>query len=73
MCKLLEVSETGYYRYVRRLGRPDKDTTLSAEIEKILKQSEFNDNYGVKRIQLALMQNGIKAGIRIIKDGFFYE
>lgn len=66
MCKLLEVSETGYYRYVRRLGRPDKDTTLSAEIEKILKQSEFNDNYGVKRIQLALMQNGIKAGVRRI-------
>ena len=40
MCKLLEVSETGYYRYVRRLGRPDKDTILSAEIEKILRQSE---------------------------------
>ena len=50
MCRVLEVSESGYYKYLRNLGRPDKDAVLSAAIQKILDEFEFNDNYGVPRM-----------------------
>ena len=66
MCKTLKVSESGYYRYVRNLGKPNKDELLSVEMQKILKESEYNDNYGAPRMQLALQQRGMKAGIRRI-------
>lgn len=66
MCKILCVSVSGYYKYRKTIGKPGKDVTLSAAIKEILEESPFNDNYGVPRIQLALLQRGIKAGIRRI-------
>lgn len=66
MCKILCVSVSGYYKYRKTIGKPGKDVTLSATIKEILEESPFNDNYGVPRIQLALLQRGIKAGIRRI-------
>lgn len=63
-CKVLEVSETGYYRYVKNLGRPSKDTVLSAAMQEILDESPFNDNYGVERMLIALRQRGIHVGKR---------
>lgn len=35
-------------------------------MESILNESPFNDNYGVPRMQLDLLQRGLKAGIRRI-------
>ena len=67
MCRVLEVSESGYYRYLKNLGKPDKDAVLSAAIQKIIDESEFNDNYGVPRMQLALALRGHKVGIRKLK------
>ena len=67
MCRVLEVSESGYYKYLRNLGKPDKDAVLSAAIQKILDESEFNDNYGVPRMQMALALNGHKVGTRRLK------
>lgn len=67
MCQVLEVSESGYYRYLKNLGKPDKDAVLSAAIRKIVDESEFNDNYGVPRMQLALALRGYKAGIRKLR------
>ena len=67
MCRILEVSESGYYRYLKNLGKPDKDAVLSAAIQKIIDESEFNDNYGVPRMQLALALRGHKVGIRKLK------
>ena len=67
MCQVLGVSESGYYRYLRNLGKPDKDAVLSAAIQKIIDESEFNDNYGVPRMQLALALRGHKVGIRKLK------
>ena len=67
MCKVLEVSESGYYRYLKNLGKPDKDAVLSAAITDILAESEFNDNYGVPRMQMALALKGHKAGLRKLK------
>lgn len=67
MCRILEVSESGYYRYLKNLGKSDKDAVLSAAIQKIIDESEFNDNYGVPRMQLALALRGHKVGIRKLK------
>jgi hypothetical protein len=53
MCEVLHVSETGYCRFVRNLGRPCKDAILSAAMQEILDESPFNDNYGVDRMQIA--------------------
>ena len=68
MCEALGVSETGYYRFVRAMAKPDKDELLSAEIKKVLDESPYNDNYGVPRMQLALEQRGIKVGLRRLKS-----
>lgn len=64
MCSILKVSETGYYRYVKNLGKPGKDAILSAAIHEIMEESPFNDNYGVERMLLALKQRDISAGKR---------
>lgn len=66
MCKILGVSASGYYKYKKNIGRTDKDAILSAAMESILNESQFNDNYGAPRMQMALLQQGIKAGIRRI-------
>lgn len=66
MCKILSVSVSGYYKYKKLLGKPGKDDILSAAMDAILKESPFNDNYGAPRMQIALLQKGIKAGIRRI-------
>lgn len=67
MCQILEVSESGYYRYLKDLGKPDKDVVLSAAIQQIIDESEFNDNYGVPRMQLALALRGHRVGTRKLK------
>lgn len=63
MCHILGVSTSGYFKYKKMIGRPNKDAILSAEMEAILNESPFNDNYGAPRMQLALLQRGLKAGI----------
>lgn len=78
MCNVLEVSETGFYKYKRNLGKPGKDAILSAGIKRILEESIFNDNYGVRRMQTALFNIGITAGIRRItrvmrENGWLHE
>ena len=66
MCKALCVGETGYYKFRRNLGKPGKDSALSAILQEILDKSPYNDNYGVLCMQLALFQRGFKADIRRI-------
>ncbi|RKW47748.1 MAG: hypothetical protein D8H95_23790 [Lachnospiraceae bacterium] len=66
MCKLLCVSEKGYYKFRRNLEKSDKDSVLSVIMQEIPDESPYNDNYGVPRMQLSLSQRGFKAGIRPI-------
>ena len=66
MCTVLKVSETGYYKYRRNKGKPSKNEFLLAEMKKIRNESMFNKNYGVPRMQTALVQRGIRAGRRRI-------
>ena len=63
----MNVSESGYYRYEHNLGKPSRDELLSGKMEEIRNVSKHNDNYGVERMQLALEQQGIKAGKRKIR------
>ena len=64
MCCVLNVSEAGYYKYIKNLDKPDKDTFLSAAIMEIIDESSFNDNYGVPRMKIALFNKGLKVGTR---------
>lgn len=78
MCQLLEVSESGYYRYLKNLGKPYRDAVLSAAIQTIIDESVFNDNYGVPRMQMALALRGQKVGMRkfsriMLKMGLIHE
>lgn len=66
MCKVLGVSESGYYRYIGNKDKPGKDKVLSVAIKEILDENPLNDNYGVPRIQMALEQRRIRAGKRRI-------
>lgn len=72
------MSETGYYGFVRNLGKPGKDAVLSAIIQEILDESPFNDNYGIERILIALRQRGINVGKRRVtrimrENGWLHE
>ena len=78
ICRVLEVSVSGYYRWVRRKDRPTRDELLSASIKQVLDEHPWNDNYGVRRMQLALVQRGVRAGIRRLtrlmrENGWLHE
>lgn len=60
----MKVSESGYYRYIKSLEKPDRDEILSAAIQEVLKENPHNDNYGVPRMKIALFQKGHKVGTR---------
>ena len=59
MCKLLKVSESGYYRWLKNRNKPTKHQLLLVEIHKVLEEHPDNDNYGYKRMTIALRQRGI--------------
>lgn len=64
ICQVLSVSESGYYRYRKNKGRQDRDTLLSEAMKEILEEHPCNDNYGVPRMKKALVQRGIRVGLR---------
>lgn len=67
LCKTVGVSESGYYRHLRRKSKPNRDALLSATIQEILNEHPQNENYGAPRMQQALAQRGVKAGLRRVK------
>lgn len=66
LCEVLEISESGYYRFRKNINKPGKDAILSATMQEVLNESPYNDNYGIQRMQIALSDKGIIAGIRRI-------
>ncbi len=66
MCSVLDVSESGYYRFLKTRGKPSRKMILSVAIKEIYEEHPYNDNYGIERIRLALEQRGIVAGKRRI-------
>ncbi len=59
MCKVIKVSESGYYRWQKNREKPTSRELLSVEIQKIIDEHPDNDNYGVDRMRIALNQAGI--------------
>ena len=52
MCQFFEVSRSGYYDFVKRLGRQEKDAELAKEIQ--LCQDSTDKTYGYRRVWLWL-------------------
>lgn len=62
MCRVLRVSESGFYRWLRNREKPTKRQLLLVEIVKIIEEHPENSNYGYKRMTVALNQKGITIG-----------
>ncbi len=69
MCAFFEVSRSGYYAFVQRLGRPEKDVAL-AELIAQQRERSFH-TYGYRRMWLWLKNQNIfrnpKTVLRIMK------
>lgn len=65
----VSVFRSGYYDFVHRLGRPEKDAGLAEEIRQ--QQNKSHGTYGYRRMQLALAAKGIhrnpKTVLRVMK------
>ena len=59
MCRVLKVSESGYYRWLRNRNKLSKRQLLLVKIKEILTEHPDNDNYGYDRIHKVLKLRGI--------------
>ena len=66
MCHVLKVSESGYYRWLRNQGKRSGRQLLLVKIKEIVGEHPDNQNYGVDRILLALLQKGIDVSRRTV-------
>lgn len=66
MCRVLNISESGYYRWLKNRNKPTARKLLSVKIQAILDEYPDNDNYGIDRMQTALKQRGVHVSRRTI-------
>ena len=70
MCRFFSVSRSGYYGFVKRMNRPEKDAALAETIRQ--QQDKCFHTYGYRRMWLVLEKQGIhrnpKTILRIIGD-----
>lgn len=66
MCRVLNISESGYYRWLKNRDKPKARELLSVAIQTILDEHPDNDNYGVNRMKTALEQAGIRVSKRTV-------
>lgn len=66
MCRVLHLSESGYYRWLRNRGRHSSRQLLAGKVKKILEEHPDNRNYGVDRVCLALEQDGVDVSRRTV-------
>lgn len=66
MCRVLKISESGYYRWLKNRSKPTSRQLLSVKIKEILDEHPDNDNYGVRRMNTALEQRGIHVSQRTV-------
>ena len=58
MCNFFEVSRSGYYAFVKRIGRPEHDKELARRIEEC--QNRTDKTYGYRRVWKWLNDRNIK-------------
>ena len=66
MCRVLNINESGYYRWCRNSIIPGNRELLLVEIKKIIGECPENENYGIERIRTALEQDGKRYSRRTI-------
>lgn len=66
MCQVLKISESGYYRWLHNREKHTGRQLLLVKIKEIIAEHPDNDNYGVRRIQIALRQRGIEVSLRTV-------
>lgn len=70
MCRFFEVSRSGYYDFVKRLDKPNRDAVLIDEISQC--QERCGKTYGYRRVHIWLTKKGIyrnpKTVLRIMKQ-----
>ena len=66
MCKVLNISESGYYRWVKNKNKPTARQLLSVKIQEILDEHPDNENYGIDRIKRALEHKEVHVSRRTI-------
>ena len=66
MCRVLKISESGYYRWLKNRNKPTARQLLSVKIKEILDEHPDNDNYGIDRMVTALEQRGIQVSRRTV-------
>ena len=73
MCKVLKISESGYYRWLKNKDKLSKRQLLLVKIKEIISKHPDNANYGYERIHKALEICGIKVSrntvYRAMKEG----
>ena len=57
MCKLFEVSRSGYYAFLKRMDIPDRDLPLAEKIREC--QEKTHRTYGYRRVNIWLERQGI--------------
>ena len=57
MCRVFDVSRSGYYDYVKRMELPDRDLPLAEQIRTC--QQEVKQTYGYRRVHIWLERKGI--------------
>ena len=69
MCKFFEVSRSGYYDFVKRIGQPERDAELAGKIQEC--QDKTDKTYGYRRVWKWLQGKNIKRNpktvLRIMK------
>lgn len=69
MCQFFDVSRSGYYSYVQRIGIPSKDAPLAEKLQS--QQKACHQTYGYRRMHLWLESQGIhhnpKTVLRVMK------
>ena len=69
MCKFFEVSRSGYYAFVKRIGRPEPDGVLAQKIAEC--QNKTDKTYGYRRVWRWLKNRNIdrnpKTVLRVMK------
>ena len=69
MCKFLEVSRSGYYDFIKRMGKPEDDAEVAEKIKEC--QNRTDKTYGYRRVWKWLKDRNIernpKTVLRIMK------
>ena len=69
MCRFFNVSRSGYYDFVKRLNKPEKDAVLAQRIEEC--QNKADNTYGYRRVWKWLKDRNIvrnpKTVLRVMK------